>query len=79
MVPDGGTLMLGGRKRTSEVEKEVGVPALSKIPLINRLFTNRSLVNDSAVLLILVKPKIILPKEEEELRFGSFETDAATR
>jgi type II/III secretion system protein len=79
MVPDGGTLMLGGRKRTTEVEKEVGVPALSKLPLISRLFTNRSLVNDSAVLLILVKPKIILPKEEEELRFGSFETDAATR
>ena len=70
-VPDGGTLLLGGQKLTAEVEKEIGVPALSKIPIINRLFTNRSIVRDESVLLILVKPTIILQSEEEEERFGS--------
>ncbi|MBN2377095.1 MAG: hypothetical protein JXD22_11880, partial [Sedimentisphaerales bacterium] len=73
-VPDGGTLLLGGRKRTVETEKEVGVPALSKIPLLQRLFTNRGKIKDESVLIFLVKPKIILPDEEEEKRFGNFGT-----
>ncbi len=69
-IPDGGTLLLGGQKVTAEIEKEVGVPALSKIPIVNRLFTNRSKTVDESVLLILIKPKIILQDEEEELRFN---------
>ena len=70
-VPDGGTLLLGGQKVTAEIEKEVGVPILSKIPLLNRLFSNRSETRDESILLILIKPTIILQKEEEDLRFGS--------
>jgi general secretion pathway protein D len=70
-VPDAGTLLLGGQKLTGEIEKEIGVPGLSKIPIIKRLFTNKSLVKDESVLLILIKPKIILQGEQEELRFGS--------
>ena len=70
LVPDGGTLLLGGQKLVGEVEKEMGVPGLSKIPLVNRLFSNRSKVMDESVLLILIKPKIILQTEEEDSRFG---------
>lgn len=70
-IPDGGTLLLGGQKIVGEVEKESGVPGLSKIPIINRLFSNRSMVKDESVLLILIKPQIILQNEEEEIRFGS--------
>jgi general secretion pathway protein D len=65
-VPDGGTLLLGGQKLSSEVEHEVGVPILSKIPVIDRLFTSRGNVRDEETLLILVKPKIIIQKEEED-------------
>jgi general secretion pathway protein D len=68
-VPDGGTLLLGGQKLSGEVEKEMGVPLLSKIPVLNRLFTNRAMSRDEQTLLILVKPKIIIQREEEELRF----------
>lgn len=64
-VPDGGTLLLGGQKVSVEVEREAGVPVLSKIPFIGRLFSNRSTVKDSKVLLILVKPTIILQEEAE--------------
>jgi len=64
-VPDGGTLLLGGLKQTAAVEKEVGVPVLSKIPVLGRLFTNRSKVADSKILLILVKPTIILQEEAD--------------
>ena len=70
-VPDGGTLLLGGQKLAGEVEREMGVPMLSKIPILNRLFSNRSIVKDESVLLVLIKPKIIIQSEEEDLRFGS--------
>ena len=73
-VPDGGTLLLGGQKVVGEVEREMGVPALNKIPLINRLFSNKSMVKDESVLLILIKPKVILQEEEEDIRFGGLTT-----
>ena len=39
-VPDGGTVLLGGIKRLSEGRAEQGVPVLSKLPYVNRLFRN---------------------------------------
>jgi len=65
-VPDGGTLLIGGQKLGAEVNKEAGVPGFSKVPLIGRLFSNRSKVKDQEVLLILVKPSIIIQKEAEQ-------------
>ncbi len=64
-VPDGGTLLLGGQKLGAEIDKEVGVPVLSKIPFLGRAFSNRSKVKDHKILLILVKPTIILQEEIE--------------
>ncbi|MCP4594769.1 MAG: hypothetical protein GY842_28895 [bacterium] len=71
-VPDGGTLLIGGMKTTEEVEVEAGVPVLSKIPVLKRLYSNRSLVKDETVLLILVKPTIIITREAEEQAFPTF-------
>jgi type II secretory pathway component GspD/PulD (secretin) len=68
-VPDGGTLLLGGQRVSGQVEREKGVPLLSKLPIIKRLFTNRGQVRDETTLLILIKPKIIIQPEEEEKRF----------
>jgi type II secretory pathway component GspD/PulD (secretin) len=64
-VPDQGTVMLGGLTLAAEEEVEAGVPVLSKIPLIGRLFSNRSEAKDKQILLILVKPTIILKEEAE--------------
>jgi len=72
-VPDGGTLLLGGHKLTAEVDTEVGVPVLSKIPVLGRLFSNRGKIRDSKVLLILVKPTIILQEEREEDALAALE------
>jgi type II secretory pathway component GspD/PulD (secretin) len=71
-VPDGGTLLFGGMKKTAEVEVEAGVPVLSKLPVLKRLYSNRSLVKDEQVLLILVKPTIIIQREAEEEAFPTF-------
>jgi type II secretory pathway component GspD/PulD (secretin) len=68
-VPDRGTLMIGGQRLLREREIEVGVPVLSKIPIINRFFTNNSTIKDERTLLILVKPTIILQDENEEENF----------
>ncbi|MBL9000080.1 MAG: hypothetical protein JNK25_02950, partial [Phycisphaerae bacterium] len=51
---------------SNELEVETGVPVLSKIPFINRFFTNRAQVKEERTLLILVKPTIIIQNEEEE-------------
>ena len=69
-VPDGGTLLLGGERLAGETTVEAGVPILSQIPIVNRLFTNRSTTKDNVVLLILVRPRIIIQKEFEKKQFG---------
>jgi len=70
-VPDGGTLLLGGQRLSTEIEREMGVPLLNKIPVLNRAFANRGMVRDEQTLLILIKPKIIIQTEEEGLQFPS--------
>ena len=74
-VPDTGTLLLGGQKITAEVEKESGVPILSKVPLVGRLFSNRSTIRDHKILLILVKPTIILQEEREREAIAAMERE----
>ncbi len=68
-IPDRGTLLLGGQRISNEVEVESGVPVLSKLPVINRFFTNRIESKQEATLIILVKPTIIIQSEEEEKNF----------
>jgi len=65
-IPDRGTVFLGGLTVAAQVEREAGVPILSKIPILSRFFSNRSEVQDKRVLLILVKPTIVLKDEAEE-------------
>jgi type II secretory pathway component GspD/PulD (secretin) len=74
-VPDGGALLLGGQKITADVEMEAGVPGLSKLPILGRLFRNRSTVKDQKILLILVRPTIILQEEADAKAIGAFEGD----
>jgi type II secretory pathway component GspD/PulD (secretin) len=68
-VPDKGTVLLGGQRRVEEIEVEVGVPVLSKIPFINRFFTNRATEKNEQTLLILIRPEIIIQQENEDLLF----------
>jgi type II secretory pathway component GspD/PulD (secretin)/tetratricopeptide (TPR) repeat protein len=68
-VPDEGTILLGGQRLVTELEVETGVPVLSKIPILNRFFTNRLQSKEEQTLLILLKPTIIIQTEEEERNF----------
>jgi general secretion pathway protein D len=65
-VPDGGTVLLGGIKRLSEGRNEFGVPLLSKIPYVDRLFRNVGIGRTTESLMMMVTPRIIIQEEEEE-------------
>ncbi len=68
-VPDQGTVLLGGQRVSNDYEIETGVPVLSKLPLINRFFTNRIDAREERTLLILIKPTVLIQNEQEELNF----------
>jgi len=70
-VPDGGTVLLGGIKRLREGRNEFGVPILSKIPYVNRLFKNVGLGRKTESLMLMVTPRIIIQEEEEERLLGT--------
>ena len=70
-VPDGGTILLGGIKRLSEGRVERGVPMLSKLPYVNRLFTNVGIGREAESLMLMVTPRIIIKEEEEEILMGT--------
>ncbi len=76
-VPDGGTVLLGGIKRLNEGRNEVGVPLLSKVPYVNRLFRNIGIGRTTDSLMMMVTPRIIIQEEEEE-RMGLTSADQGT-
>lgn len=63
-VPDGGTILLGGYRMTQGGDAMNGVPVLSKLPYVNRLFKNTGPVKDEQSLLIMVTPRIVIEEEE---------------
>jgi general secretion pathway protein D len=68
-VPDGGTVLLGGVKRLREGRTERGVPILSKVPWVSRLFKNVGIGREAQSLMMMVSPRIII-QEEEEAKLG---------
>ncbi len=70
-VPDGGTVLLGGIKRLNEGRNEFGVPLLSKVPYINRLFRNVGIGRETDSLMMMVTPRIIIQEEEEARLLGT--------
>ena len=70
-VPDGGTILLGGIKRQTEQRLERGVPFLSNIPYVSRLFKNVGISRDTSSLMMMVSPRIIIQEEEELEQVGT--------
>ncbi|MFM7260086.1 MAG: type II secretion system protein GspD, partial [bacterium] len=68
-VPDKGTILMGGQRRFEEVEIEAGVPVLSKIPIVNRFFTNRIDAETELTVVMLMRPEIVIQSENEDLLF----------
>ena len=69
-VPDGGTVLMGGVKRMREGRTERGVPFLSNVPYVNRLFKNVGIGRETQNLMMMVTPRIIIQEEEERFQVG---------
>jgi type II secretory pathway component GspD/PulD (secretin) len=71
VVPDGGTVLLGGIKTMSEGRNEFGPPVLSNIPYLNRLFRNTGVGRETRHVMLMVTPRIIITSEEEAVQTGN--------
>ena len=69
-IPDGGTVLLGGLKRETEVRHEDDTPVLSRVPYVNRLFKNVGYGRETQMVYVLVTPRIVVPEEEEPRQTG---------
>jgi type II secretory pathway component GspD/PulD (secretin) len=64
-IPDKGTLMIGGLGSINKDRLTTGIPVLSKIPVIKKLFSRDRKENRRSNLIILLKPTIIIKEEHE--------------
>ncbi len=81
-VPDKGILMIGGLGKSSETRTSKGVPILSKIPIVKRLFSSDVIDRDITTagnLIILIKPTILIREEEEARAFAREKRDAGIK
>jgi type IV pilus assembly protein PilQ len=59
LVRDGETMALGGLTQTQVTKNRAGIPLLSSLPLIGRLFSQTETREDKQDLLILLTPRIV--------------------
>jgi len=64
-IPDGGIILLGGLMTDIKFQSETGVPFLSSIPVLGKLFRWNITDNERSNLSILVTGRILLFEEEE--------------
>ncbi len=72
-VPDKGILMIGGLGKSAKTKTSKGVPILSRIPFIRRLFSSNTTdrnITTAGNLIILIKPTILIREEEEGRAFA---------
>ncbi|MFQ5685884.1 MAG: type II secretion system protein GspD [Candidatus Scalindua sp.] len=81
-VPDKGILMIGGLGKSTEAKTSKGVPILSKIPIVKRLFSSDTIDRDIKLadnLVILIRPTILIRKEEEARAFAKEKREVEVR
>lgn len=64
MVPNEGTLVLGGLIKDRRNKKTGGVPVLGKIPLLGGLFRSTSMSKDRTELVVLIRPSVTVGPED---------------
>jgi type II secretory pathway component HofQ/Flp pilus assembly protein TadD len=70
MVPDGGTVILGGLKNFLEQENWSGVPVVGRVPVLRNLFERKGWSDFKRSLIVLLKCDITIVREEEARRFN---------
>ncbi|MCM8819671.1 MAG: hypothetical protein NC925_02635 [Candidatus Omnitrophica bacterium] len=63
LIKDGETIVLGGLLKDIKSEQEIGIPLLSKIPIIGNLFKRKTKDTEKVDLLIFISAHIVKPGE----------------
>ncbi|OUU25583.1 MAG: hypothetical protein CBC13_01910 [Planctomycetia bacterium TMED53] len=69
-IPDGGTVLVGGLKRTITQESRSGIPVLSRLPILDVLAGRKGNARMQSNLFVLISAKITVIRDEEEKRFN---------
>jgi general secretion pathway protein D len=59
LIPDGGTLVIGGLIQDKTINSEQRVPWLGRIPLLGELFRTRDTSKNKTNLMVFIQPKIL--------------------
>ncbi|MCB9890310.1 MAG: hypothetical protein H6832_06965 [Planctomycetes bacterium] len=65
IVPDGGTLLLGGMKMVQKQDFDSGVPILKDLPGLSFFFSRKGTYRANKKILILLHTNIVVPREWE--------------
>lgn len=71
-VPNGHTVIVGGLNRRDSSETITRVPLLGDIPLLEYLFSSRTLKDSEATLFVFLRPVILRDEQFEDLRYLSY-------
>ncbi len=64
IVPDNGTVMMGGLLKDIKTKQTIGIPFLSKIPLLGALFRRQVDTTEKVELIIFITAHIMTPEEQ---------------
>ena len=59
IVPDGETIFVGGLIKRRIEESKQGVPVISKVPLVGRLFSSRQQIDTNTETVVLITPTVV--------------------
>ncbi len=63
LVPDRGTIVLGGLMQERTVETDTGIPVLMDLPLLGRLFRSDEDFREKRELLVFITPYVVDPED----------------
>ena len=69
-IPDGGTVLVGGLKRTITQDSRAGIPILSRLPILDLLAGRKGKSRMQSNLFVLISAKITVIRDEEFKRFN---------
>ncbi|MEM1026579.1 MAG: secretin N-terminal domain-containing protein [Planctomycetota bacterium] len=70
-LPDGATIVVGGINRTNFSEQVNRVPILGELPILELLFSNRTITESQSTLFVFLRPIVLRQERFEDLRFYS--------
>ena len=64
LIKDGETAVIGGIFQNKTTKTELGLPWISRIPVLGFFFRNRDRIEDRTELLIFITPRIVRPRPQ---------------